>query len=101
MIWFWDNYLPDKEVRKEIYASPLNATLEQLRGLPAALIQTAENDVLRDEAIIGSSFEPNKTTIGRLHLLQLRKVLAQLAVHADHIEQQSNIFLLLFFTLGL
>lgn len=49
MIWFWDNYLPDKDARKEIYASPLNATLEQLKGLPPALIQTAENDVLRDE----------------------------------------------------
>ena len=49
MIWFWDNYLPDKKARKEIFASPLNATLEQLKGLPPALIQTAENDVLRDE----------------------------------------------------
>jgi len=49
MIWFWDNYLPDKNGRREIYASPLQATLEQLKGLPPALIQTAENDVLRDE----------------------------------------------------
>jgi acetyl esterase/lipase len=49
MIWFWDNYLPDKKQRKEIYASPLQASLEQLKGLPPALIQTAENDVLRDE----------------------------------------------------
>jgi acetyl esterase/lipase len=49
MIWFWDNYLPEKKNRKEIYASPLQATLEQLKGLPPALIQTAENDVLRDE----------------------------------------------------
>jgi acetyl esterase/lipase len=49
MIWFWDNYLPDKNKRKEIYASPLQATLEQLKGLPPALVQTAENDVLRDE----------------------------------------------------
>jgi acetyl esterase/lipase len=49
MIWFWDNYLPDKKVRKETYASPLQASLEQLKGLPPALIQTAENDVLRDE----------------------------------------------------
>jgi acetyl esterase/lipase len=49
MIWFWDNYLPDKNARTEIYASPLQASLEQLRGLPPALIQTAENDVLRDE----------------------------------------------------
>lgn len=49
MIWFWDNYLADKKVRKEIYASPLQATIEQLKGLPPTLIQTAENDVLRDE----------------------------------------------------
>lgn len=49
MIWFWDNYLPDRNTRKEIYASPLQAGLEQLKGLPPALIQTAENDILRDE----------------------------------------------------
>jgi acetyl esterase/lipase len=49
MIWFWDNYLADKEQRKEIYASPLQASLERLKGLPPALVQTAENDVLRDE----------------------------------------------------
>jgi acetyl esterase/lipase len=49
MIWFWDNYLPNKDERKSIYASPLQATTEQLIGLPPALIQTAENDVLRDE----------------------------------------------------
>ena len=49
MKWFWDNYLPDANKRKEIYASPLQASSEQLRGLPPALVQTAENDVLRDE----------------------------------------------------
>ena len=49
MKWFWDNYAPDVRQRKEIYASPLQATIEQLRGLPPALIQVAENDVLRDE----------------------------------------------------
>jgi len=49
MIWFWDSYLPEKKTRREIYASPLQATLAQLKGLPPALVQTAENDVLRDE----------------------------------------------------
>jgi len=49
MIWFWDNYLPDVKKRKEIYASPLRASLMDLKGLPPALVQTAENDVLRDE----------------------------------------------------
>ena len=49
MKWFWDNYTTDTAKRKEITASPLQATLEQLKGLPPTLIQTAENDVLRDE----------------------------------------------------
>jgi acetyl esterase/lipase len=49
MKWFWNQYLPDANKRKDIYASPLQATLEQLKGLPPALVQTAENDVLRDE----------------------------------------------------
>jgi len=49
MKWFWDNYTTDAAKRKEIMASPLLATTEQLKGLPPTLIQTAENDVLRDE----------------------------------------------------
>lgn len=49
MKWFWDNYTTDLAKRKEIMASPLQASLEQLKGLPPTLIQTAENDVLRDE----------------------------------------------------
>ncbi len=49
MIWFWDNYLPDVNKRKEIYASPLQASIDELKNLPPALIQVAENDVLRDE----------------------------------------------------
>lgn len=49
MQWFWDNYTSDLEKRKEIYASPLQATLDQLKGLPPAIVMTAENDVLRDE----------------------------------------------------
>ena len=49
MIWFWDNYTTDPSQREEIYASPLKASLDQLKGLPPALVQVAENDVLRDE----------------------------------------------------
>lgn len=49
MEWFWDNYTTDPKQRDEIYASPLRASLEQLKGLPPALVQTAEMDVLRDE----------------------------------------------------
>ncbi|MCC7005313.1 MAG: alpha/beta hydrolase [Ottowia sp.] len=49
MKWFWDNYTTDLDQRKEIYASPLRASVDQLKGLPPALIETAEFDVLRDE----------------------------------------------------
>ncbi len=49
MEWFWDNYTTDPKQRNEIHASPLRASLEQLKGLPPALVQTAEMDVLRDE----------------------------------------------------
>jgi acetyl esterase len=48
MKWMYDMYISDPAARNDIYASPLQATTEQLRGLPPALIQVAENDILRD-----------------------------------------------------
>lgn len=48
MKWFWDSYAPES-VRKQPTVSPLQASIDQLRGLPPALIITDENDVLRDE----------------------------------------------------
>ncbi len=49
MKWFWDNYTTDDKQRADILASPLRATNAQLSGLPPTMIQTAENDPLRDE----------------------------------------------------
>jgi len=49
MEWFWNAYLPDELARKQITAAPLNASIDQLIGLPDALVIVAENDVLRDE----------------------------------------------------
>lgn len=49
MEWFWDQYLPDKEKRKSKEASPLLASVAELKDLPPALVITGENDVLRDE----------------------------------------------------
>ncbi len=49
MQWFWDAYAPDQAVRKEITASPLRASEQELAGLPPALVIVDENDVLRDE----------------------------------------------------
>ena len=49
MKWFWDSYTTDPRERQDVYASPLQARDERLKGLPPAIIQTAEMDVLRDE----------------------------------------------------
>ena len=45
--WYWSHYLPDPSYADDPRASPLRAA--SFGGLPPALIQTAEYDVLRDE----------------------------------------------------
>jgi acetyl esterase/lipase len=49
MEWFWDAYTADPDERSEITASPNQATIEQLSGLPPTLLLVDEADVLRDE----------------------------------------------------
>src|SRR6266536_6535038 len=49
MMWCWEQYTRHPGERNEITASPLRASTQQLKGLPPALIITAEADVLRDE----------------------------------------------------
>jgi acetyl esterase/lipase len=61
MKWFWDAYTTDPKQRQEIYASPLLATPEQLKGLPPTLVETAADDVLRDE---GEAYARNLDAAG-------------------------------------
>lgn len=49
MMWFWNQYTRSACDRREITASPLQADICQLRGLPSALVINGEADVLRDE----------------------------------------------------
>ena len=49
MKYGWDLYAPDAKTRDNPYVSPLRATTEELKGLPPALVITAENDPLRGE----------------------------------------------------
>lgn len=61
MAWFWDCYLPEVALRSEITASPLRASIEELQGLPPALVIVDENDVLRDE---GEAYARKLTAAG-------------------------------------
>lgn len=49
MKWMFDQYTTDADERKEPHLAILRNPVENLKGLPPALIQVAENDILRDE----------------------------------------------------
>ncbi len=85
MKWMWNQYTTNPDERKSIYTSPLQATIEQLKGLPPALIQVAENDILRDEGeAYGRKLDEAGVTVttvrynGMIHDFGLLNVLAEL-----------------------
>jgi acetyl esterase len=97
MKWFWDHYTTDAAKRREIHASPLQARREQLQGLPPALIQTAEFDVLRDEAeAYGRQLDAAGVDVtvtrynGMIHDFGLLNVLSQLPATRSALQQAAQ-----------
>ena len=97
MKWFWDAYTKDPKQRNEIYASPLRASLDELKGLPPALIQVAQSDVLRDEGeAYGRKLDEagdEATTVrynGTIHDFGLLNALAEDAPTKAAIKQLAN-----------
>ena len=61
MEWFWDAYPTDQGASAQITASPNQATVEQLKGLPPTLLLVDEADPLRDE---GEAYAPKLRLAG-------------------------------------
>ena len=61
MQWFWDNYLPNINVKNQEMVSPLLIPDVELKGLPDTLIITAENDITRDD---GETYARKLTNAG-------------------------------------
>lgn len=94
MKWFWDNYTTSSKDRAEIYASPLRASLDDLKGLPPTLIQTAEKDVLRDEGeaygrkLMAAGVEVTSTRYnGMIHDFGLLNVLSEVNAVKQSLDQ--------------
>ncbi|HND68307.1 MAG TPA: alpha/beta hydrolase [Candidatus Obscuribacter sp.] len=101
MKWFWNQYLPDTARRKEPTASPLKASLEELKDLPPALVINGEFDVLRDEGeayahkLIEAGVEVTAVRFhGTIHDFVLLNVIAEtpaargaIAMACDHLRR--------------
>jgi len=97
MKWFWNHYAQNTETRDKSTVSPLRASLQELSGLPPALVITAECDVLRDEgeayaARLQEAGVPVSTTryTGTIHGFVMLNDLSASAATREAIEQSNE-----------
>jgi acetyl esterase len=95
--WYCDQYLPDVPKRADIHVSPINATSEQLKGLPQALLFVDENDVLRDEGeAYGRKLEAAGVRVtsvrykGTMHDFMLLNTIAETPAVRGAVDQASD-----------
>lgn len=94
--WFWKHYSGNASIHNEPTACPLQATLEQLKGLPPALVITAECDILRDEGeayarkLVQAGVSVTATRyLGTLHGFNVANALATSSASRASLEQTS------------
>jgi len=97
MQWFWNAYVPNEAERKNPLVTPLNASLEQLKGLPSALVITDDNDVLRDEGeayarkLMDAGVEVTATRyLGTIHDFVMLNALGDTPAAKAAVEQASS-----------
>jgi acetyl esterase len=99
MKWFWNNYVDNQTTNiQDPLVSPLQASIEQLQGLPPTLVITDENDVLRDEgeAYAHKLMEAGVPVasvryLGTIHDFMMLNVLADTPAAEEAISQAASI----------
>ncbi len=99
MKWFWNNYVDNQTTNiQDPLVSPLQASIEQLQGLPPTLVITDENDVLLDEgeAYAHKLMEAGVPVasvryLGTIHDFMMLNVLADTPATEEAISQAASI----------
>jgi acetyl esterase len=98
MKWFWKNYTSDQTNLKEPTVSPLQASVEDLKGLPPTLVINGEFDVLRDEGeayahkLIDAGVDVRAVRYhGTIHDFVMLNPISETPAARGAIEQSSNI----------
>jgi acetyl esterase len=98
MKWFWNNYTSDQTNLKEPTVSPLQASVEDLNGLPPTLVINGEFDVLRDEGeayahkLIDAGVDVRAVRYhGTIHDFVMLNPISETPAARAAIEQSSNI----------